>query len=60
LNWAAIQKRFIHGWDITDGGITLFKPSTVTVTRYRYRGKTIPTPWTTTTNTTRPVESRMQ
>lgn len=60
LNWAAIQKRFMHGWDIADGGIWLFKPSTVAVTRYRYRGKKIPNPWTPSTNTTRLVESRMQ
>jgi hypothetical protein len=36
-------------------------PSTVAVTRYRYRGTTIPTPWTTPTGTTAQlVESRMQ
>ncbi len=61
LNWTAIRRRFFHGWDIADGGIELFKPSTVAVTRYRYRGKTIPTPWTLPTSTTAQlVESRMQ
>ena len=31
-----------------DGGITLYKPARSRVTRYRYRGARIPTPWTTT------------
>lgn len=61
LNWTAIRRRFFHGWQIADGGIELFMPSTVAVTRYRYRGTTIPTPWTHPTSTTaRLVESRMQ
>jgi len=61
LNWTAIRRRFLHGWTIADGGIELFMPSTVAVTRYRYRGNTIPTPWTLPTSTTaRLVESRMQ
>jgi hypothetical protein len=42
LNWSAIRRRFFHGWDIADGGIELFKPSTVTVSRYRYRGNDDP------------------
>lgn len=50
----------MHGWDITDGGIWLFKPSTVAVIRYRYRGAKIPNPWTTPTSTPRLVESQMQ
>jgi RNA-directed DNA polymerase len=31
--------------DITVGGVMLFKPSKVPVTRYRYRGTRIPNPW---------------
>ncbi len=31
---------------ITAGGIELFRLETVPVTRYRYRGNTIPNPWT--------------
>jgi RNA-directed DNA polymerase len=49
LNWTVIRRRNMHGWQITVDGITLFRPSTVAVTRYRYRGTKIPTPWTTST-----------
>jgi RNA-directed DNA polymerase len=45
LNWTAIRRRFMHGWDFVADGIVLFKPSSVAVTRYRYRGSKIPTPW---------------
>jgi RNA-directed DNA polymerase len=31
---------------ITADGITLFNPAAIPITRYRYRGHTIPTPWT--------------
>ena len=37
-----------------DGGITLYKPARSRVTRYRYRGARIPTPWTTTADLTGP------
>jgi RNA-directed DNA polymerase len=61
LSWAAIRRRFMHGWQIADGGIELFRPSTVAVTRYRYRGTKIPTPWTLSPEATaRLVESRMR
>lgn len=46
LNWTVIRRRFMHGWQIAHDGIELFMPSTVAVTRYRYRGTKIPTPWT--------------
>lgn len=42
--WTAIRRRFLHGWDVVRDGITLYKPSTVAVTRYRYRGR-IASPW---------------
>lgn len=40
--------RHPHGrWKpITADGIALFNPASVPVTRYRYRGNTIPNPWT--------------
>jgi RNA-directed DNA polymerase len=61
LNWTAIRRRYLHGWQIADGGIELFMPSTVAVTRYRYRGTKIPTPWTPSTEpAAQLVESRMQ
>jgi RNA-directed DNA polymerase len=46
--WRVLRKRYIHHpnrWDVTAEGVTLFRPSKVAVTRYRYRGAQIPTPW---------------
>jgi RNA-directed DNA polymerase len=45
LSWASLRRRFMQRWDVTVSGSTLFKPSQVPVTRYRYRGTRIPTPW---------------
>jgi RNA-directed DNA polymerase len=61
LNWTTIRRRFMHGWEIVCDGITLYNPSTVAITRYRYRGARIPSPWSPTADTTaRPAESRMR
>ncbi len=46
LSWKTIRRRFMVGWNIVIGGVTLLKPSDITVSRYRYRGTRIPTPWT--------------
>lgn len=46
LNWKAIRRRFMKRWSIVSEGTALYLPSTVPVTRYRYRGTRIPTPWT--------------
>ena len=46
LNWGSISRRYLPGWEIRDGRIEMFRPQAVTVTRYRYRGNHIPTPWT--------------
>jgi RNA-directed DNA polymerase len=46
LNWGTLIRRFLPGWKIADGQVELFRPPTVAVTRYRYRGARIPTPWT--------------
>ncbi len=35
----------MKGWSIVAYGTALYLPSTVPVTRYRYRGERIPTPW---------------
>ena len=43
--WAALRRRYLPGWRPTEDGVTLFHPETVTVSRYRYRGAAIPTPW---------------
>jgi RNA-directed DNA polymerase len=45
LSWKALRKRFMRGWDIVIEGVTLLMPSTITVSRYRYRGTRISTPW---------------
>ena len=44
-NWKWLRAHYLPGWRPTDGTITLFDPKTVPVTRYRYRGSQIPTPW---------------
>ena len=49
LNWAHSVRRYLPGWEIRDGGIEMFRPRTVAISRYRYRGARIPTPWTQTT-----------
>jgi RNA-directed DNA polymerase len=48
LNWATLRRRHLCNWEIRDGGVELYRPATVPVTRYRYRGARIPTPWTST------------
>lgn len=48
LNWGTLVRRFLPGWQIADGPVAMFRPATVTVSRYRYRGTRIPTPWTST------------
>jgi RNA-directed DNA polymerase len=46
ISWNVLRRRFMRGWDIAVGCVTLFMPSRTPVTRYRYRGSHIPTPWT--------------
>ena len=48
LNWGTLVRRFLPGWKISHGPVEMFRPATVAVTRYRYRGTRIPTPWTST------------
>jgi RNA-directed DNA polymerase len=45
LSWKAYRRRFVRHGGVEVGGVELFRPSTVTVDRYRYRGAKIPTPW---------------
>jgi RNA-directed DNA polymerase len=47
-----LRRRYLPGWWPRDGAVELFDPSAVPVTRYRYRGTAIPTPWTPVTTTT--------
>jgi RNA-directed DNA polymerase len=44
LSWGSIRHLF-PGWKIRDGQTELFRPQTVAIIRYRYRGTRIPTPW---------------
>ena len=48
MTWKQINRRYLND-DHTyqDSGLTLYKPARTRVTRYRYRGARIPTPWTT-------------
>ncbi|MHB1534210.1 MAG: group II intron reverse transcriptase/maturase, partial [Acidimicrobiales bacterium] len=45
LNKATLVRRHLPNWEIRAEGIELFQPQAVAVTRYRYRGTKIPTPW---------------
>jgi len=45
-NWKFLRRRyFSNGWQLGQDGVKLFDTRAVPVTRYRYRGKKIPTPW---------------
>jgi hypothetical protein len=47
-NWKQLRRRYLTGvgWWPEQDGVALFDPAAVAVTRYRYRGTSIPTPWT--------------
>lgn len=50
-NWKTLRRRYLaNGWWPEHEGMALFDCRTVPVTRYRYRGTRIPTPWSTTGN----------
>jgi RNA-directed DNA polymerase len=44
-NWTWLRKRYFGKDRISQAGVTLFRPDSVPVIRYRYRGSKIPTPW---------------
>ena len=46
LSWGTLRRRHLPNWEIRDGSVEMFRPSTVPIVRYRYRGTRIPTPWT--------------
>ena len=47
LSMKELRRRFCdQGWRFAHNGVVLTGASSVAVTRYRYRGSTIPTPWT--------------
>lgn len=45
LNMHTLVRRFLPGWQIRAGKIEMFRPATVAIDRYRYRGTKIFTPW---------------
>ena len=47
LGMRELRRRFCDtGWRFAYNGVIFTGASSVSVTRYRYRGSTIPTPWT--------------
>ena len=47
LGMKELRRRFCDvGWRIAHNGVAFTGASSVTITRYRYRGSRIPTPWT--------------
>jgi RNA-directed DNA polymerase len=50
LTWKQIQRRYASEDTFQEKGIALFDPGSISVTRYRYRGARIPTPWTNESN----------
>ena len=49
IDWRTLRRRYLTGepgWRPAEDGIALFVPQRVKVTRYRWRGYSIPTPWT--------------
>jgi RNA-directed DNA polymerase len=45
MTWKQIQRRYANEGTFQADGIALFHPGSISVTRYRYRGARIPTPW---------------
>lgn len=48
LNMHTLVRRYLPGWQIRAGGIEMFRPESVVIERYRYRGTKILTPWSST------------
>lgn len=46
MSWKAMRQRYTRNRVIVVEGVMRFNPSTIAVTRYRYRGARIQTPWT--------------
>lgn len=44
-SWRWLRRRYLDGWWPTGAEVALFNPSGMAVTRYRYRGAKIATPW---------------
>jgi RNA-directed DNA polymerase len=48
-NWKTLRRRYLPGMWPTQGKVSLFDPGSVAVTRYRYRGAQIASPWSSAT-----------
>jgi RNA-directed DNA polymerase len=46
MTWKQLRQRYLPGWWPAQGERVLVDPTRVQVTRYRYRGDRIPSPWT--------------
>lgn len=49
LGWRKIQRKYLTGYPAhrpAENGILLYNPQDIAIERYRWRGYTIPTPWT--------------
>jgi RNA-directed DNA polymerase len=46
MTWKQLRQRYLAGWWPAQGETVLVDPARVHVTRYRYRGDRIPSPWT--------------
>ena len=44
-SWKQLRRHYLPGWWPTEDEVRLFDPGAVTVSRYRYRGGRIPSPW---------------
>jgi RNA-directed DNA polymerase len=45
LNRGNLVRRHIPNWEMRDGHVEMFRPQKVPITRYRFRGAQIPSPW---------------
>ncbi|EQD36927.1 RNA-directed DNA polymerase, partial [mine drainage metagenome] len=45
LNQGNLVRRHLPNWEMRHGSIEMFRPQKVAITRYRFRGARIPTPW---------------
>ena len=50
-----LVRRYLPGWRIRDGKTEMFRPGSIAIERYRYRGNKIPTPWSSVTTTGSPA-----
>ncbi len=44
-NWEWLRRHYLPRWLPTDGEVRLFDPAAVAITRYRFRGAAVPSPW---------------